>query len=64
MSVRARKRPKHYVRTVPIKIVITTRIDADTLARLRKVAAVRRVGYQTLINEILYTYVNEQEDRL
>ena len=37
--------------------LIAIRVDADVLARFRKEARRRRVGYQTLINEVLAQHV-------
>ena len=56
MSVRDRKSRRRPRRPLPVKIPITTRIDADTLAAVRDIAQARRVGYQTLINEILFQW--------
>ena len=38
--------------------LIAIRVDARVLDRFRQEARRRRVGYQTLINEVLARYVN------
>jgi uncharacterized protein (DUF4415 family) len=42
------------------KVQKTIRLDDDTLIHLQKLAALRRIGYQTLINEILRQAVNRE----
>jgi uncharacterized protein (DUF4415 family) len=37
--------------------LIAIRVDADVLERFRREAKRRRIGYQTLINEVLAKYV-------
>jgi uncharacterized protein (DUF4415 family) len=39
--------------------LIAIRVDASVLARFRKEAQRRRIGYQTLINEVLARHVGE-----
>jgi uncharacterized protein (DUF4415 family) len=39
--------------------LIAIRVDADVLNRFRKEAKRRKVGYQTLINEVLAEYVGK-----
>jgi uncharacterized protein (DUF4415 family) len=39
--------------------LIAIRVDASVLARFRKEAQRRRIGYQTLINEVLARHVGK-----
>ncbi len=42
--------------------LIAIRLDADVLAQFRREARRRRVGYQTLINEVLAQHVRKDAD--
>jgi uncharacterized protein (DUF4415 family) len=39
--------------------LIAIRLDPDVLARLRKEAVRRNIGYQTLVNSVLAEYVRK-----
>jgi predicted DNA binding CopG/RHH family protein len=57
MLARARRRQEPRTRPVPI------RFDATTLARLRRLAERRGVGYQTLLREFVLERLYEEEIR-
>jgi uncharacterized protein (DUF4415 family) len=40
-----------------VKVRITTMVDEDVLAALKKIAAKKRMKYQTLLNEVLRSFV-------
>ena len=43
----------------PKKISITIRLDDDVLLYLKKMAGMKKVGYQTLLNSILRDYMQK-----
>jgi uncharacterized protein (DUF4415 family) len=45
----------------PKKIQKTLRLDEDTILFFQKLALIRKVGYQTLINEALRKMMNHQD---
>jgi hypothetical protein len=51
--------PPPRARTTPVAI----RFDADTIARLRAIAARRHKGYQTLLKEFVSERLYEEEKR-
>ncbi len=44
----------------PKKVQKTLRLDDDTLIYFQKLAALRKIGYQTLINETLRKAMNKE----
>jgi uncharacterized protein (DUF4415 family) len=42
------------------KVQKTLRLDEDTLIYCKKLAALRKIGYQTLINQILRKAMNKE----
>ena len=47
----------------PKKIQKTLRLDEDTVIFFQRLAAIRKVGYQTLINEALRKVMNRELDK-
>jgi uncharacterized protein (DUF4415 family) len=43
----------------PQKVSITIRLDDDILLYLKKLAGIRKTGYQTLLNGILRDYIQK-----
>lgn len=58
-EVPARERPRPRAGTQPISV----RIDARTLDRLKKLAEMRGVGYQTLLKDFVTERLYEEEKR-
>jgi predicted DNA binding CopG/RHH family protein len=46
-----------------VKIRITTMIDEDSLLKLKEIAASRNVKYQTLLNQIVKSFVSNAQMR-
>jgi len=44
----------------PTKVQKTLRLDNDTLIYFQRLAAVKKIGYQTLINEALRKIMNHE----
>ena len=45
----------------PKKISTTIRLDDDVLLYLKKLASIKKTGYQTLLNRILRDYIQKTE---
>ena len=46
-----------------IKVRVTTMIDEDVLTQLKKIAKLRGLKYQTLLNQILRAFVEQKKGR-
>jgi len=47
----------------PKKISTTIRLDDDVLLYLKKLAGIKKIGYQTILNGILREYMQKREQR-
>ena len=46
----------------PKKISTSMRLDNDILLYLKKIASEKKIGYQTLINTVLWEYIKTAKD--